>query len=144
MRQTTALSGQTKRLGQSIGQSLRKGHPGRILALSGNLGSGKTTFVQGLAAGLGVRRPIKSPTFVIFMAYPIPKSQLTFYHFDLYRLNSLAELIELGFTEIINNKNHITAIEWPKKAKTILPKNTKWIHFHHDPQNPRNRIIISS
>jgi len=141
MRQTTVFAGQTKQLGQSIGKKLR---PGQVLALAGDLGSGKTTFVQGLAAGLGIRHKIKSPTFVIFIAYPIPKSRLVFYHFDLYRLRRPSDLRDLGFAEIINNMNHITAVEWPKQAKPLLPPHTKWIYFKHDPRNPNNRILASS
>lgn len=135
---TTASPPETKGLGKAWGQGIKKG---MILALEGPLGSGKTTFVQGLAAGLSIRRKITSPTFVVMTSCLIPKTSRRFYHFDLYRLQSQSELAELGFQEIIKNKQHVVAIEWPEKAKTLLPRRTKWIRFAHDRRNPQARII---
>ena len=138
MRKITVSARATKQLGQALGKRIK---PGQILALSGTLGSGKTTFVQGFARGLGIRHKIKSPTFVTFYFYPIPKTDLTLYHFDLYRLKTQAELREIGFREIIKNKNSVTVIEWPEKAKRILPAKTKWIYFNHEGKHSGIRII---
>ena len=104
-----------------------------IIALYGDLGSGKTTFVQGLAKGLGIKKRIISPTFVLVRQYKIKnqKSKIKttaqnskfFYHVDLYRVNNKKEIDGLGIKEIIDNKNNFVAIEWAEKISNLLPKN---------------------
>jgi tRNA threonylcarbamoyladenosine biosynthesis protein TsaE len=118
-----------------------------VIALCGELGSGKTAFTQGFIKALGVKSHIPSPTFVIFRKYKINLKQLKLknkdyfvYHFDLYRIQKSKEIIDLGFKEIINNPNNIVLIEWPEKIKKILPKNTVWIDFEHG-ENEKKRII---
>lgn len=129
---------ETRLFGEDFGKRIKTG---KVVTLSGSLGSGKTTFVKGLARGLGLRRKIKSPTFVIFYAYHIPKSRRYFYHFDLYRLSSLLELDDLGFTEIVKNKNNVIVVEWPEKCKKYLPANTRRINFTHVKRTPGKRLI---
>ena len=129
---------ETKNLGRALGAKNKKG---LILALAGTLGSGKTTFVQGLALGLGLKYRITSPTFVIMAAHQIPRMPGRFYHFDLYRLRRAKDLQDLGFREIVERRQNVIVIEWPQKIKTRLPVSTKWIHFAHDPKHPNNRII---
>jgi tRNA threonylcarbamoyladenosine biosynthesis protein TsaE len=116
-----------------------------ILALSGDLGSGKTTFIQGLAKGLGIKQRIISPTFIILRTYDIKQTTKnnglktenrklkTFYHIDLYRLedNIKNELKNLGMGEIMSDPTNVVAIEWAERAKDYLPKSTKWIRFEH-------------
>lgn len=123
---------ETQSLAKSLGAKLTGGE---ILALFGNLGSGKTTFVQGLVKGLGIRARVSSPTFLVGKPYPVPHSSKIFYHFDLYRLKSLKELAELGFWEILHEPHHIVAIEWAEKIRKRLPKNTLLVKFglgrHH-------------
>ena len=120
-----------------------------ILALTGNLGSGKTTFTQGFLRGLGVKRKITSPTFIIMKKYqiPNPKSQINpkiqnyknVYHIDCYRIKKAAELKTLSLKQILNNSENIVLIEWSEKIKKILPKNTIWIKFEHgERENIRN------
>lgn len=94
-----------------------------ILALQGNLGSGKTTFTQGLAKFLKIKGRITSPTFVILKRFK------NFYHFDCYRLNKPEEVLELGWREIISNPKNIIVIEWPEKIKKFLPKQTIYLKF---------------
>lgn len=94
-----------------------------VLALSGNLGSGKTTFVQGLAGALGIKKRITSPTFVILKKFG------NFYHIDAYRLNKPEEILGLGFQEIIANPKNIVAIEWPEKIKKFLPEEIVYLKF---------------
>lgn len=96
-----------------------------VLALSGDLGAGKTTFVQGLALGLQIEEPIQSPTFVLLNAYP------KLYHFDLYRLKSPADFTALGFAEYFE-ADGICAIEWPEKIAPLLPPHTIRIRFDYD------------
>ncbi len=134
---TTTSAQETRALGVSLGRSLRGG---AVLALWGPLGSGKTTFVQGLARGLGLKKPITSPTFLLARAYPIPGKRKIFYHVDLYRLKGINALLELGLAEILAS-NHIVAIEWPKVARKILPRSTILINFRHYPKQPHARHI---
>jgi tRNA threonylcarbamoyladenosine biosynthesis protein TsaE len=93
-----------------------------ILALSGDLGAGKTTFVQGLAKGLGISEPVQSPTFVLLNIY----DKLA--HFDLYRLKKSSEFTGLGFEEYFDREG-ICVIEWPDRIADILPKGTVYIDF---------------
>lgn len=97
-----------------------------VLALSGDLGAGKTSFVQGLALGLGIEDPIQSPTFVLLNNY---NEQL--YHFDLYRLKTPSDFTSLGFDEYFQ-KGGICAIEWPDRIKNLLPPETIYIDFQYD------------
>ncbi|MEK7664597.1 MAG: tRNA (adenosine(37)-N6)-threonylcarbamoyltransferase complex ATPase subunit type 1 TsaE [Patescibacteria group bacterium] len=139
---------QTQRLGEKQAKKIRQLADKRaakktavVLGLQGDLGSGKTTFLQGLAKGLGIKEKILSPTFIIFRKFQIPnpndqsnpKSQIPkfkyFYHFDCYRIKNSKEILELGFKEIISNKKNIVAIEWPDKIKNILPKSAIIIKF---------------
>ncbi|MDP3015395.1 MAG: tRNA (adenosine(37)-N6)-threonylcarbamoyltransferase complex ATPase subunit type 1 TsaE [bacterium] len=103
-----------------------------VLALAGDLGSGKTTFVQGFLRGLGVRRKITSPTFVIAKSYKLKaKSYKLGYHIDCYRIEEPKELSGLGLKEILNNPENILLIEWPERIKKILPKDLVWIKFEY-------------
>jgi len=92
--------------------------PGTVIALSGDLGAGKTTFVKGLTGGHAT-----SPTFTIIHQYPGP-----IYHIDLYRLNSQQEAIDIGIEEYLPASDGITVIEWAEKIEPLLPANT--IHIH--------------
>ncbi len=101
-----------------------------IIALRGNLGSGKTTFIQGLAVGLGIRESVLSPTFLILKQFSITlKNYKNFYHIDAYRLDNPKELWELGFKDLLNEPENLIVIEWADKIKKILPKNILWIKF---------------
>ncbi|MBU1255467.1 tRNA (adenosine(37)-N6)-threonylcarbamoyltransferase complex ATPase subunit type 1 TsaE [Patescibacteria group bacterium] len=130
---------------QKIGKDLakkiiRKGNKkALIVGLEGELGSGKTTFIQGLAKGLGIEELITSPTFVIMKRYNFPKGEL--YHIDCYRID-LKDLIELDFKEIINNPKNIVVIEWAEKIKDILPNNVIWMKFEYLDKNMRKVIYV--
>lgn len=108
-----------------------------VLALCGELGSGKTVFAQAFAEALGVKEKIKSPTFIIFR-----KSKLNlstggqnklkyFYHFDVYRINNEKEILNLGWEEIISDPQNIVLVEWADKIEKILPKKRVKINFKH-------------
>jgi len=100
------------------------------IALLGNLGSGKTTFVQGFAKGLKIKKKILSPTFVILKKFKIQNSKFkNFYHIDFYRIKKSKEILNLDFRKIISDSKNILAIEWPEKIKKILPKNAIWVKF---------------
>ncbi len=110
--------------------------PNTILALSGHLGSGKTTFVQGLALGLGINEPIQSPTFVYLNQY---QGRLSLYHFDLYRMKDEADFLGLGFEECLE-ADGVSAIEWPERIPLLLPHWTMRLFFSH--QGTQRRIQI--
>ena len=124
---------ETQRLGEKIGRRLKKG---AVLALYGELGSGKTTFIQGLARGLGVEKRVISPTFVFVRQYPLsPKG--TFYHIDLYRINEVAEASGLGLEEIFTDPEAVVAIEWAEKIDKILPRERTDIFFEYSGEKER-------
>ncbi len=102
--------------------------PGTVLCLEGQLGSGKTTFVKGLAEGLGLKHPqqVKSPTFVLMHIYA---TQVPLYHFDCYRLDSLEELENIGFVDFVNDPQAISCVEWAEKAGALIPENARHIRF---------------
>jgi tRNA threonylcarbamoyladenosine biosynthesis protein TsaE len=127
---------QTRELAHFIGEKLRKGD---VLALSGELGSGKTCFTGGLARGLGVdeKYQITSPTFTLINEYP---GRCKLYHFDVYRLNSYSEFEDLGYEEYFCGKG-VVVIEWAEKIVQVLPANTFFISFEYLDENKR-RIIV--
>ncbi len=117
---------ETQRLGEKISADLK---PGSILALYGELGSGKTTLIQGLARGLGIKKRIISPTFVFIRQYPI-KNKI-FYHIDLYRIDGAIDAQGLGLKDIFADPKAIVAIEWAEKIKEVLPKKRIDIFFEY-------------
>lgn len=112
---------------------------GEILALTGPLGAGKTTFSQSLGKALKVKEHMTSPTFTIMHRFKARLPQVTvqktlpinLYHLDLYRLKNFKEVKALGITEIWGNKDTVTLIEWADKIKKHLPKKTYYINFTH-------------
>jgi len=126
---------ETQKLGEKIGRDL-KNKP-RILCLYGDLGSGKTTFIQGLAKGLGIKKRVISPTFVFMKQY-----DPHFYHVDLYRVSKAEEAKGLGLEEIFSDPQAIIAIEWAEKIKKILPKRRIDICFDYVSENQRKIIFF--
>lgn len=117
----TTSTSETQEAGRKLSADLAQGD---VIALSGDLGAGKTTFVQGLAEGLGISQRINSPTFIIMREYD------GFVHVDLYRLegNLESEMENIGLLDIIREGKSIVVIEWAEKIKHLLPENTKWIN----------------
>lgn len=93
--------------------------PGDVICLNGDLGVGKTAFVQGLAAALNISEPITSPTFTIVNCYE--SGIMPFYHFDVYRIDDSDEMYEIGYDEYVFG-NGVSVIEWPEKIADILPR----------------------
>lgn len=122
---------------KNLAAKLARGSTDRVFALTGQLGVGKTTFVQGFAKGLGIKEKITSPTFILIRQHPIPKNKKFLYHIDLYRLENIEKFADLGLKEILSDPNYIVLIEWAEKVKEILPKNTLWISIVTTKKNSR-------
>ena len=128
---------QTREIAAGLAPQLKSGD---VLALAGNLGSGKTAFVKGLAAGLGCpKNKVLSPTFVLMRQY---KGRLTLNHFDLYRLKNIHQLEQIGYEEYFYSDG-ITAIEWADKIEECLPEEYLRVDFKILDENKR-RLKFSS
>jgi len=116
---------ETAEVGERLAVNIKGG---KIIALTGELGAGKTTFVQGFARGLGVPERIVSPTFIIMRSYPTATHQ-RFYHVDLYRLeeNIEKEVENIGLVDLLNNAESVIIIEWAERVMKLLPKDTMHI-----------------
>ena len=158
----TISPNQTKKLGETLAKEILKTQPkklAQILGLEGDLGGGKTTFLQGLARGLGIKQKILSPTFILMRKYQLTTNnkQLTtknrrlrvvscklksyFYHIDCYRIKKPKEILDLGFKEIISNPKNIVAIEWSDHVRKIIPEDSLIIKFELANKNKRKIVI---
>jgi tRNA threonylcarbamoyladenosine biosynthesis protein TsaE len=116
----------------------RKLKPGSVLALHGELGSGKTTLVQGLARALGIERPVSSPTFTLINEY---RGSCPLFHIDLYRIRDSGEALELGLDEYLYGDG-ITAIEWAERIAELLPPGTVHVRLEAGEQQDVRLITI--
>ncbi len=132
----TVSPDQTRRLGMHIGR-LAEGN--QIYLLTGNLGTGKTHLVQGIAFGLGIDEYACSPSFMIAREY---HGRLTLYHLDLYRLERLEEIADLGLDEYFRDDS-LCAIEWADKGTTALPGDNLTIRLAHLPGDKRSISFVS-
>lgn len=123
---------ETKELANKLAKDIK---PGTVVALYGDLGSGKTTFTRFLVEALGIDKRVQSPTFVIARRYGKVN------HIDLYRLTTEQEVEDLGFKEMIEDKDTITIVEWPDIAENLLSKDTLRIYFEYVDETSR-RIKI--
>lgn len=111
----SSSSSQTQQLGQALGETLTGGE---IVAFTGGLGAGKTTFCKGLARGLGVQDAISSPTFAIANVY---SGRVLFAHFDAYRIGSEEDLMTAGFYDYLDD-GAVVAVEWSENVRQALPQ----------------------
>ena len=126
---------ETKNIGKEVG---KRSLAGTVIALCGDLGSGKTTFTQGLAEGLEVKSFVTSPTFVIINQY---SGKLQLYHIDTYRLRSLEDMYDLGYEEFFYG-NGVTAIEWAQKIEELLPEEYLRVELTYMGESERQIILI--
>jgi len=137
---------QTRKLGEIFAQAFQKMikeglfSQALTVGLTGELGSGKTVFVQGLAKGLGIKEKITSPTFVIMKGFSL--KDLNFYHFDCYRLEKPEDLLGLGFSEILRSPQNLIAIEWAEKIQNLLPPTSFWIKFEYLTPSQRKISVL--
>lgn len=127
---------ETLRLAEGLAQKLK---PGAVVALTGEIGSGKTVFIKGLAQGLGVKdsKRVKSPTFVLLHLY---EGRIPIYHFDLYRLEKERELDAIGFDEFLTDRGAVSLVEWADRAPRRVPKHAVWVEIKIT--GPASRKII--
>lgn len=148
---TTKSAAETQKFGEEFAQKIKDGG---VVCLFGDLGAGKTTLVQGIARGLGIRQRITSPTFIVVRRYELKnqnskikntsqKSKVKYlWHIDLYRLNNIKEIKVLGIEELWQDTNNILLIEWPEKIKSALPQN-RWVVKLKQAGENRREITVS-
>ena len=159
-------SAQTQRLGMRLGDLLRGGE---LLLLDGQLGTGKTTFTQGLAQGMGITENVNSPTFTLLKEYAgqprapsgisqdgqhqpkreqrvpqRPQRRPALYHFDLYRLDNPEEIFDLGFEDYFNSSNGVCVVEWADKADTLWPAERLHIRMKALSETKRNLLFTAT
>ena len=146
-------SGQLEAFGRKFGRKVLKssvGHSARIIALSGELGAGKTTFLHGFAKGLGIKARITSPTFILARRHRIPKTRNKkqdtrykyFWHLDVYRLRNEKDLDSIDFKEIISDPCNIVAVEWADRIKKAIPYSALWIQLSHHKRGRRVTLPV--
>lgn len=109
-----------------------------VLGLSGDLGAGKTAFTKIVAKHLGIKERVNSPTFVIIKKYPIKLKDYKFlFHLDAYRLKNENELLNLGWEEIVSNKEHLVFIEWPENVPKAIPAQARFVYISADKDGHR-------
>lgn len=116
---------ETKQLAAALSGKIKQG----VIALTGDLGAGKTTFVQGFARGLGIKEKVISPTFIIVRQHKIPGTKKMLFHIDLYRLEDENSLLSSGIKDLLNDPKNLVLVEWAEKAKKLLSKKTIQINF---------------
>jgi len=134
----TKSPGETKKLGEALAKTLLRNPPknrATVVGLRGDLGGGKTTFLQGFAKGIEKRVKILSPTFIII------RRTGNFYHIDCYRIQGPKDLLVLGFKKILADPKNIVAIEWADLVKKIMPRYAIWVDFKFISENERKITI---
>ena len=127
---------ETWALAREVAAKLR---PGMVVALQGDLGAGKTTFMQGIGGALGVSRPVTSPTFTLSVEYPTLRFKLV--HMDLYRLSGPDDLLTIGYPEYLEN-GAVVAVEWPERAGDLIPADAVRLTFSLTPEAETRQITI--
>lgn len=142
----TKSAGETQKIAAGLAQKIINSRPlkhAHILALEGELGAGKTTFVQGFAKALKFKRKITSPTFVLMRHYKLETGNWKLLvHIDAFRLKDWRDLALLGIKDIFADPGNIILIEWAERVKPILPQRCIWIHIDHLDKNSRKIKIV--
>lgn len=137
MKIITRSEEETMEVGARIGEKLKSGD---VISLNGDLGAGKTHITKGIAKGLGVNDYITSPTFIIVNEY---EGRIPLYHFDVYRINDIDEMYEIGFDEYLYGKG-VCIVEWGEIVKELLPEYSIKIDIFKIDDNTREIVIGSS
>ncbi|HEX9309905.1 MAG TPA: tRNA (adenosine(37)-N6)-threonylcarbamoyltransferase complex ATPase subunit type 1 TsaE [Gemmatimonadaceae bacterium] len=123
--------------GQELGKSIT---PPLVVTLAGELGVGKTTLAQSICVGYGVREDITSPTYALVHEYRASRSSV--FHIDLYRLDSVDQLTNLGWDEIVSSRS-LVLVEWPERAGARLPEDHLDLDLDYLPGDPTRRILLA-
>ena len=123
--------------GEQFGRALA---PPVLIAISGDLGAGKTTLIQAICRGYGVTEPVTSPTFALVHEYRAPRSPV--FHIDLYRLDRPADLTSIGWDDIVRAEA-LMLVEWPERAGDRLPSAHVPIDLEHLPGEPNKRVLLA-
>ncbi len=123
--------------GERLGRALT---PPQLIAISGDLGAGKTTLIQAICRGYGVTEPVTSPTFALVHEYRAPRSAV--FHIDLYRLDRPADLTSIGWDDIVRAEALIL-VEWPERAGDRLPSAHVPIDLEHLSGEPNKRVLLA-
>lgn len=135
MKVITHSETETKKIASVVASKLKGGE---TIGLIGDLGSGKTAFVKGLAIGLGIKSRITSPTFVLMKVYKVKHTTIKhLVHVDAYRVKQATALQHIGLEEYIKAKDAVVVIEWADMVQSILPKKRMIYTFTHTPDNLR-------
>lgn len=145
----TKSPSETKKIGNNLAKQLlvlikkTERNGAIVLGLAGDLGSGKTTFLQGFAKGLGITEKVLSPTFIIMRRFKaiLSRNPVFFYHLDCYRLKGARDAFILGVKDIVDNPDNMIAIEWAEKIRRVLPRDTIKLNFSFVGQNTRKIIL---
>jgi tRNA threonylcarbamoyladenosine biosynthesis protein TsaE len=116
-----------------------------VIGLVGNLGAGKTAFVQEFAKLFHVKQRVASPTFLVARRYSIPRSSSRFtvlYHIDLYRIRRASELRHVGFREAVHDPQAIVLVEWADRFPRSLPKSAAWIYLEHGELAGERKVAV--
>lgn len=134
---TTRGSDETREAGRRLADWLQAGD---VVLLHGDLGAGKTTLAQGVAAGLGIEGQVSSPSFVLINEYDIATDRIPgrLFHVDLYRLRDQSDLESIGYAEIISPIESVTLVEWPERAQDLLPDDYLLIEITFGGSDQRN------
>lgn len=136
---TSQSPGNTNDMGKKFSEILG---PGDVILLSGELGGGKTTFIGGIAFGLGIKEELTSPSFTIINEYPIGRKK--FIHADLYRIDGVAEIEQLGISDYLYDRKNIVCIEWGDKLAEFLEKDFLLVDFKYDIDAEEKRKLAFS
>lgn len=131
---------ETQKLAVNFAKTLKGGE---TIGLIGDLGAGKTAFVKGLAKGLGIKKAITSPTFVVMKIYPVKHPTIKhLVHVDAYRVKTARSLTAIGLEDYIKSNDSVVVIEWADLVNEILPKKKILIKFNHIKEKIRNINIV--
>jgi tRNA threonylcarbamoyladenosine biosynthesis protein TsaE len=122
-----------ERLGRAVKAPL-------VIAISGELGAGKTTLAQAICRGAGVRDFVTSPTFALVQRYE--GARFPVYHLDLYRIESTRDLVNLGWDDILRD-DAVVLVEWPERAEGHIPNDALHVEVEHDPVDPSRRVLLA-
>jgi tRNA threonylcarbamoyladenosine biosynthesis protein TsaE len=128
---------QTQELGARLGKIVQAGD---VIALQGDLGAGKTNFVQGLARGLGITEDVNSPTFILANEYL--SGRLALYHIDAYRVQDAAEAKGFGLDDYLYGDG-VTVVEWAERVRAALPRDVLWIRFAYRDETTRALFVTA-